>query len=191
MTAVVSPDLDLVVTFLQSRHSPQALATQSAVARWLEDRYLLPEAAPVAPEDVRALARLRAALNALVADRDVIEERTRTAIEAATALTPLAVALGPGGSLELSPSGTPVQSALARIVTAFYRCQVRGELDRLKACRGCGYAFVDVSKNRSRVWCDMALCGSRTKARTYRHRKADQARLATLAVSAEGVHPTS
>ncbi|MEX2032805.1 MAG: CGNR zinc finger domain-containing protein, partial [Dehalococcoidia bacterium] len=40
-------------------------------------------------------------------------------------------------------------------------------------CRGddCHWAFFDRSKNRSRVWCDMAACGARSKARTYRERQ--------------------
>ena len=36
---------------------------------------------------------------------------------------------------------------------------------RIKICGGCGWLFHDKSKNQSRVWCDMAVCGNRTKAR--------------------------
>ena len=43
---------------------------------------------------------------------------------------------------------------------------------RLKACRQCGYAFFDRSKNRSAAWCAMSICGNRTKNRTYRRRRA-------------------
>lgn len=47
-----------------------------------------------------------------------------------------------------------------------------GELDRVKVCdaHDCGWFFVDVSRNRSRRWCDMAGCGNRDKARRYRAR---------------------
>ena len=39
---------------------------------------------------------------------------------------------------------------------------------------GCGWVFLDQTKNQSRRWCDMADCGSRAKARrlTARRRKA-------------------
>ncbi len=33
--------------------------------------------------------------------------------------------------------------------------------------RGCGYLFLDLTKNRSRRWCDMKDCGNRAKARRH------------------------
>jgi predicted RNA-binding Zn ribbon-like protein len=45
------------------------------------------------------------------------------------------------------------------------------DLERVKECPpeegGCGWLFYDMSKNRSRRWCDMAGCGSRVKMRRY------------------------
>ena len=43
---------------------------------------------------------------------------------------------------------------------------------RLKVCSGggCGFLFLDQSRNRSRRWCDMADCGNRAKARRHRQR---------------------
>ena len=183
MAGVIGPDLDLVVTLLQSRHDANALATPAAAVEWLASRGLMAEDSSLERDDLRQLWRLRAALNALIADRETIEARTRNTIEAATTAAPMRLALDADGELTLTSAGTPMESALAGIVAAFYRCQLRGEVERLKACRGCGYAFVDVSKNQSRVWCDMALCGSQTKARAYRQRKAGEARLESAAVS--------
>jgi predicted RNA-binding Zn ribbon-like protein len=40
-----------------------------------------------------------------------------------------------------------------------------------KICPQCGWLFVDRSKNRSRVWCDMAVCGNRTKAKAHYDRR--------------------
>ena len=46
------------------------------------------------------------------------------------------------------------------------------EPDRLKICPNCEWLFLDRSRNRSRTWCDMAVCGNRTKAkRHYRRNK--------------------
>jgi predicted RNA-binding Zn ribbon-like protein len=47
-----------------------------------------------------------------------------------------------------------------------------GGWDRLKACprERCWCAFYDRSRNRSGVWCNMAVCGSREKAATYYRR---------------------
>ena len=44
------------------------------------------------------------------------------------------------------------------------------ESDRVRECeddRGCGYLFIDQSKNRSRRWCSMDSCGNRAKARRH------------------------
>jgi predicted RNA-binding Zn ribbon-like protein len=40
-------------------------------------------------------------------------------------------------------------------------------MTRLKSCPGCGWFFLDVSKNHSRRWCSMAACGSHAKSRAY------------------------
>jgi predicted RNA-binding Zn ribbon-like protein len=40
-----------------------------------------------------------------------------------------------------------------------------GPLDRLKSCPGCGYLFLDTTKNRSRRWCAMEDCGTAEKVR--------------------------
>jgi hypothetical protein len=47
-----------------------------------------------------------------------------------------------------------------------------GPLDRVKACEGCPWLFLDTSRNRSRRWCSMDDCGSRSKMRSYRARRA-------------------
>ena len=44
---------------------------------------------------------------------------------------------------------------------------------RLRICPNCTWLFVDRSRNSSRLWCDMAVCGNRQKAsRHYRRRMA-------------------
>lgn len=47
-------------------------------------------------------------------------------------------------------------------------------LDRLGQCaddRGCGWLFIDTSRNRSRRWCSMESCGNRAKARRHYKRQ--------------------
>ena len=45
---------------------------------------------------------------------------------------------------------------------------------RVKECAtdNCNWLFLDLSKNRSRRWCDMKECGNRAKARRHYHSKA-------------------
>jgi predicted RNA-binding Zn ribbon-like protein len=38
---------------------------------------------------------------------------------------------------------------------------------RLRICGACGWLLYDRSKNRGRIWCDMAVCGNREKARRH------------------------
>ena len=56
------------------------------------------------------------------------------------------------------------------------------QLDRVHQCaddegNGCGFFFVDTSRNKSRRWCSMESCGNRAKARRHyqRERSASQA----------------
>jgi len=41
------------------------------------------------------------------------------------------------------------------------------ELGRVKECPGCGWLFLDTSKNQTRRWCSMSTCGARDKMRRY------------------------
>ena len=47
-----------------------------------------------------------------------------------------------------------------------------GRLGRLKLCAGCHWLFLDASKNRSRRWCTMEVCGTDEKMRRYVARRA-------------------
>ena len=49
-------------------------------------------------------------------------------------------------------------------------------LSRVGQCaddRGCGWLFLDLTKNRSRRWCSMRGCGNRAKAQRHYHRQQD------------------
>jgi predicted RNA-binding Zn ribbon-like protein len=66
------------------------------------------------------------------------------------------------------------RSRVAAVLAAVADATADGTFVRLKACRSdtCQWAFVDNARNRSRRWCDMAVCGNRAKARRYRNRHA-------------------
>ncbi len=59
----------------------------------------------------------------------------------------------------------PVARSAADLLT-------EGRLDALRRCagRGCGFLFLDTSRNRTRRWCDMRICGNRAKARRHHAR---------------------
>ena len=66
-----------------------------------------------------------------------------------------------------------VDGAFAALAGIVYTATVDGTWPRLKACRRdiCRWLFYDRSRNRSGVWCSMAVCGNRTKTRAYRSRR--------------------
>jgi predicted RNA-binding Zn ribbon-like protein len=47
-------------------------------------------------------------------------------------------------------------------------------LGRVGQCPGCGWLFLDSSRNRSRRWCTMEVCGNRAKARRHYERQKKQ-----------------
>lgn len=46
------------------------------------------------------------------------------------------------------------------------------DLERVKICGGCGWLFLDRTRNGRKKWCISSMCGSRDKARRYYARKA-------------------
>jgi predicted RNA-binding Zn ribbon-like protein len=45
------------------------------------------------------------------------------------------------------------------------------EWRRIRVCPNCNWLFVDRSRNASRLWCDMSVCGNRQKARRHYERR--------------------
>jgi predicted RNA-binding Zn ribbon-like protein len=85
---------------------------------------------------------------------------------------PLLVAFDDDGTATLAPAGGGADAVLARLAAIVARSQAEGTWPRMKACPNdyCQWAFYDRSRNRSRTWCTMSVCGNRAKARSYRER---------------------
>ncbi|AZO26408.1 putative RNA-binding Zn ribbon-like protein [Mesorhizobium shonense] len=65
---------------------------------------------------------------------------------------------------------TPIAFEAALAVSAL--SLLRDEtVARLRICPNCSWLFVDRSRNSSRLWCDMAVCGNRQKANRYYRRR--------------------
>jgi predicted RNA-binding Zn ribbon-like protein len=66
---------------------------------------------------------------------------------------------------------TPLAFEAALAVSAL--SLLAGEaMKRIRVCANCGWLFLDRSRNSSRLWCDMAVCGNRRKASRHYHRRA-------------------
>ncbi|MGD0722616.1 MAG: CGNR zinc finger domain-containing protein [Roseiarcus sp.] len=68
-----------------------------------------------------------------------------------------------------SPSESAIESVLGPIALSALATLTQGDLSRVKQCQGdrCGWLFFDTSKNRSRRWCEMEVCGNRAKQRRH------------------------
>lgn len=69
--------------------------------------------------------------------------------------------------------GAPPIGLLGPIVWRAVELLEHGELQRVKECPppdGCGWLYLDTSKNRSRQWCSMKTCGNASKVRRFRNR---------------------
>ncbi len=84
----------------------------------------------------------------------------------------LAVRFTPNAELE--PGAGGVDGALGRVLAATAAAMADGSWRRVKACRAetCRWVFCDRSRNESRRWCSMEICGNRNKAHSYRARRA-------------------
>jgi predicted RNA-binding Zn ribbon-like protein len=72
---------------------------------------------------------------------------------------------------DLAPMLAPIVRAAAELLTS-------GECARVRECGSdtCYWLFLDRSKNGTRRWCNMKICGNRQKARRHYHRVKSAAR---------------
>ncbi len=69
--------------------------------------------------------------------------------------------------LDWNTENFELESVLWPIIRAFADLVTSEDRKRIKQCANCGYLFVDNSKNKSRRWCSMEICGNRVKARRF------------------------
>ncbi|EHR59251.1 Zn-ribbon-like motif containing protein [Saccharomonospora cyanea NA-134] len=148
--------MSLVLDFLNTRDveaGTDVLRGERDWEAWAAARGLT---ADPLPEAVRAREALRAATGDREADGD-----TAPAVHI---------------SVRASPSVDGVvfeaYTAVAAVYAAAARLTALGEWGRVKICPAddCRWAFHDRSRNRSRTWCSMRVCGNRQKARAFRQR---------------------
>lgn len=165
--------IDLVVAFLNTydrETGADDLASADGLSAWAGERDLMPGGAWVSPQDAAAARELREALRAVVATRGV----DTAELDATTGRVPLVALAAEDGRLGLVSARGGADDVQAAVLEAVLRSQADGSWPRLKVCRNpdCRWAFADRSKNRSRAWCEMQTCGSRSKMRAYRARRA-------------------
>jgi predicted RNA-binding Zn ribbon-like protein len=146
-----------------------------ALAAWLSERDLLTGDEPLTDADLRQARSVREALRKLMLANNgaPLEAGAVDALNAAAKSAELAVRFDAQGDAELAPVRSGFDGAVGRLLAIVFCAMAAGTWERMKACPAddCEWAFYDWSKNRSGTWCDMAVCGNRAKARSYRGRR--------------------
>lgn len=163
----------LVFSFMETAGEPDLMSTTAELSDWLVANGLLSTTDEVSEEDLRLARRVRASLFALLVANGSgdLDARVPVVLSALSDAAPLNFAVGDGGQLRLEASGSGVPHALSELLAILYRATIVREFSRWKACRKCAWPFFDTSKNRSRIWCDMQVCGSQEKSKSYRERR--------------------
>jgi predicted RNA-binding Zn ribbon-like protein len=168
------------VNTVDHEHGREMLHSPERLRALLAELGLLPANAAVGEPDLRAAHELRAALRSLALanngarSRVPVDPGAIAVLERAAADGGLLVRFDDRARATLEPAASGVRGAFAALVGIVYTAVADGTWPRLKACRRdvCGWLFYDRSRNRSARWCQMAVCGNRTKTRAYRARRA-------------------
>ena len=141
----------------------QWLAEALAAAPALGER-LLAEALALR-EDVYELGVAIAACRPAPSERVEGLTRVHARTLAHATLTPV------GGNFGWSwrPRETPVEAILGPVSLSALTLLQQADLTRVKQCQGekCGWLFFDATKNKSRRWCEMEICGNRAKQKRF------------------------
>jgi predicted RNA-binding Zn ribbon-like protein len=169
-------DLELVCAFINTREvetGADELSTPEALADWLAGRGLVPKGARGSGVDFERAIELREALRGELLRNNSAEASFsgQAVLNAVAAAAGLIVRFRQASAV-VEPTSQGVLAALGRLLAIVAQSMAEGTWARVKACREgtCLWAFYDGSRNRSRTWCSMAVCGNRTKVRSYRKR---------------------
>jgi hypothetical protein len=153
---------DLIVRFLNTldvEEGTDAIDTLGGWVTWLSAQGLDGCFGPQDPGALESARELRGDLRALASGEQHPQGRQ----------VDIQVALTTDGQVELS-----APTAAGFLAAAAAKVAIEQRIDRVKICPAddCRWAFYDTSRNRSRQWCSMEVCGNRAKARAHRRRAA-------------------
>jgi predicted RNA-binding Zn ribbon-like protein len=150
-----------------------AFTDPAALTDWLRARDLLGPDERADEDDLDLARTLRSGLRvAMLRHHEGDDTSTVTNLDAAATRLPLRIVFD-GARPRLAPTFVGARGGLARLLVAMADAESDNAWVRLKLCVAddCELAFYDTSKNRSRRWCAMGVCGNRQKTRSYRARQ--------------------
>ena len=183
MVTTLHSRLDFVRDFVNTydfETGIDTIATPDELATWLSEQGLVDDLIEPTEAELADAVAVREAIRELLLANNGIDTDSATAsktLEEAGRKARLGVRFEDGRPV-LAPEDEGAHGAIGRIVAAVAELAPTDEWKRLKTCRDehCRVAFYDKSRNRSRAWCSMEVCGNRDKQRGYRERHAHAAR---------------
>lgn len=170
-------EIDLLVDFVNTRdveEGTDAIADRAQLAEWIAERTdeRLPE---LDAADVQRVHELRESLRGLMLANNGAEAGATDLepIREAAERSRFRLAFDAEGGLALTPARADLSGFEASLLLSLEHLQCHDAWSRLKACTDetCHWAFYDSTRNRSRTWCSMDVCGNREKTKRYRQRK--------------------
>ncbi|HEU5216758.1 MAG TPA: CGNR zinc finger domain-containing protein [Gaiellaceae bacterium] len=179
MVTTLHTQLDLVrdyVNTLDFETGVDTIASPDELATWFSEQGLVDDLVEPTDAELAAALAVREAIRELLLANNGVDADAESAsktLEAAGREAHLGVRFEQGRPV-LAPEGDGARAAIGRIVATVAELAPTDEWKRLKTCRDehCRVAFYDKSRNRSRAWCSMEVCGNREKARSFRERHA-------------------
>jgi len=175
----VSEELEIVRAFVNTAEvgsGSDEIETPPALVAWLAEHALIEEGAQASEQDLTRSRALREALRAFLYlnSGGELDPEAPAVLDKAAERSGLRLRFDADGAASLTPRAEGVDGAHGRLLAIVAEAMRAGTWARLKACRSddCRWAFFDGSKNHSRAWCSMAVCGNRAKARAFRERHA-------------------
>jgi predicted RNA-binding Zn ribbon-like protein len=164
-------ELSLVQELVNTRDIE--MGTDELSSAWLSAAGLASGA--LSDEDVARVELFRESVRALLlahtgAD---VDPSALANLEALGRSATVVVGFGADGAPVMGAAGEGADAVVARLLAIIAHADAVGTWERLKACPAddCHWAYYDFSRNHSRTWCDMKVCGNRAKARAYRRRR--------------------
>lgn len=173
-------ELRLVQDFINAWDLPGSgrRSKPSTLADWLAERKL-PGGSHLCDADVHHAVQVREALRDLAAANDgtAVTQAAMETLSRAARSAQLGIQFDHSGRPALEPRASGLDAAIGTVLAAVTRSMLNGSWSRLKVCRDdtCRWAFYDRSKNRSGCWCQMSVCGNRSKVRRHRAQRSRKA----------------
>lgn len=149
------------------------LSSVPRMRRWLTDHNREAAGRSANAEELALARDIRAELREMLRGNCSGDSLTSPRLDELAARVPLRARFT-RPDVELDAAGEGVIGVLGEVLAAVVVAGREGSWHRLKLCREatCQVVFYDRSKNASRCWCSMQVCGNRTKTRAYRRRTA-------------------